>query len=570
MRRSLVFFLAYALAGAPVWGAVRPLPSEWFAARGAEVRALKDFSLEYGVDPFGLVSALPVGTTYYADWTSGADTNNGTSTSTPFKRFRGMPTCASNCNTVTPAAGDVFVLKGGETWPASALGWDVALYVGASGNRITIGSGDKTWFTGGSWTKPALDGGYTTLGGGDNLMYVVKSTSGGTSMYLTVQDIEYKNLLVKTNAAVVMFGFHGVKDLTISRVFMHGWDRVTGSGTRQNGACVPTSDCVTAVTKSDGGWGGIYDGYANAANNSNENTILEYSTIDNSENGGNQGLLTRGVEQLWYNTLRGAVNACLHGCRMVVGNTVTDIGDRFAGDDTHQNIFYSDVYRGTETTKPSSITAILAFNRLGRSACGSLCAGTAVQKFYMEPGAGPNVANGGTVNQYIFGNVVDDLDWVVTADPEFAGTNGFVMNVHVVNNTFKGVSGSATSMVKAYDRGAGTDKLALVRVSGNHIISDAGGGVLDISAATTTETDNNVTRTLAQAASDGYTAPNWAPPNGSAITVGAGKNFASLCGSLTPACSVGIDNNSRGATWDAGAYQFANAKKTASLPFAVH
>ncbi len=564
MRQYVLrMFLIWGLLVHPVFAGPRPNSEARLAEWRDTFRDGKDFLLERGIDPFGLVTALPVGTTYYADWTAGADTNNGTSSGTPFKRFKGMQGCTSNCNTVTPAAGDTFVLKGGETWPKDALGWDAGGYIGSSGSHITISGGDRSWFTGGSWTRPKLDGQYASLASGVNMVEIIKSATGGTSMYLDIKDIEFTGLLVKTNSTVNMVSLNGIKDVTLDNLYLHGWDRCTGSGTRQNGSA---ADCAAAVTSSDNGWGGLYNNYANASNNSNVNTILQNSTIDNSENGGNQGLLTRGMEQLWYNTLRGAVNACLHGCRVVVGNTVTDIGDRFSGDDTHQNMFYSDAYRGTETTKPSSVDAIIAFNRLGRSACGAICAGTAVQKFYMEPGAGPNVANGGTVNQYIFGNVSDDLDWVVTADPEFAASSGFIMNVHVVGNTFKGVSGSSTALVKAYSRPA-TDLLTLVRVSSNHFISDAGAGVLDISAAASTETDNNVTRTLSQAASDGYTAPNWAPPNGSAITVAAGKNFASLCGSLTAngqtvSCSTGIDNHARGATWDAGAYQFTSVKPT--------
>lgn len=70
--------------------------------------------------------------TYYVDYVNGSDSNNGTSTSTPWKHAPGMkgltPTgtstgdgCASNCASYSPAAGDKIILKGGTVWPYTTM-----------------------------------------------------------------------------------------------------------------------------------------------------------------------------------------------------------------------------------------------------------------------------------------------------------------------------------------------------------------------------------------------------------------------------------------------------------------
>jgi hypothetical protein len=81
------------------------------------------------------VLCLPaMGATHYVDYATGSDTNNGTSTSTPWKHAPGMkgltPSgsstgdgCSNNCASYTPAAGDLIILKGGTVWPYTVLPW---------------------------------------------------------------------------------------------------------------------------------------------------------------------------------------------------------------------------------------------------------------------------------------------------------------------------------------------------------------------------------------------------------------------------------------------------------------
>ncbi len=84
---------------------------------------------------FLALAALPaLAVTHYVDYVTGSDSNNGTSTSTPWKHAPGMigltPTgtatgdgCTANCASYTPVAGDFIILKGGTVWPYTTAPW---------------------------------------------------------------------------------------------------------------------------------------------------------------------------------------------------------------------------------------------------------------------------------------------------------------------------------------------------------------------------------------------------------------------------------------------------------------
>jgi hypothetical protein len=121
-------------------------------------------------------SGLPVsGTHCYFIAGSGADTNNGTSESTPWLHAPGMPNCASTCAGVTPAAGEGFIFRGGDTWHRSASTSD-STDVPMGGQWTTSHSGtsgscsfpsttssciyygvDTTWYSGGSFARPIIN-----------------------------------------------------------------------------------------------------------------------------------------------------------------------------------------------------------------------------------------------------------------------------------------------------------------------------------------------------------------------------------------------------------------------------
>ena len=93
-------------------------------------------------------------TTYYIDYASGSNTNAGTSTNAPFQSCPGMATFPSSAYTPTP--GDIFVFKGGVTWPAATLPLTIPCSgTVASPMTYTVNS---NWYSGTAWSGPILNG----------------------------------------------------------------------------------------------------------------------------------------------------------------------------------------------------------------------------------------------------------------------------------------------------------------------------------------------------------------------------------------------------------------------------
>ncbi|HVN81756.1 MAG TPA: hypothetical protein VMW38_22415 [Terriglobia bacterium] len=125
----------------------------------------------------GCPSSAPVtGNHCYFIAANGSDSNSGTSESSPWQHAPGMPNCAANCKAHTPAAGEGFIFRGGDTWhfgnsslsPYTGGTWD--MYSSTWGNGATcIGFGlptsgciyygvDQNWFSGNAWARPVLTG----------------------------------------------------------------------------------------------------------------------------------------------------------------------------------------------------------------------------------------------------------------------------------------------------------------------------------------------------------------------------------------------------------------------------
>ncbi len=98
-------------------------------------------------------SCVVTGNVYYVDFIGGSDSNDGLSTSSPWKYAPGMVGFSAS---YTHQSGDRFVFKGGVTWPSSSL----PLTISHSGNsthydEYTV---DYSWYSGGSWSRPIFDG----------------------------------------------------------------------------------------------------------------------------------------------------------------------------------------------------------------------------------------------------------------------------------------------------------------------------------------------------------------------------------------------------------------------------
>jgi len=134
---------------------------------------------------FLIFSLLGYSATYYVDFATGADTNNGTSTSTPFKHSPGDDNATDTAASTTLAANDEVVFKGGVTYE----GRIDADWSGTSGNEITYISGDvygTPWGTG----RAILDGTGISVSAGGAFTGVL-SLLGAS--YITVEGFEVNN-----------------------------------------------------------------------------------------------------------------------------------------------------------------------------------------------------------------------------------------------------------------------------------------------------------------------------------------------------------------------------------------
>ena len=199
--------------------------------------------------------------TYYIA-AGGYDSNNGTDKSTPWANAPFMPGCASNCAAYSHAAGDRIILKGGDTWTITSL--MSTSNSGSAGNSDYYGV-DKTWYTGGSWTNPIIDGGGT---------YSQVSTAYLTFMgnYITLDGWKIQNLNVSGTStdghAIATFGH----DILIENMVMPVETRnalylVNSSGTTLSNITVANNDI------SNCSWGVVV---AIAAANSTTDTVNIY------------------------------------------------------------------------------------------------------------------------------------------------------------------------------------------------------------------------------------------------------------------------------------------------------
>ena len=119
--------------------------------------------------------------TYYIDYTAADDSASRSTKSTPWKRCPGMVGFAG---AYSHTAGDVFVFKGGVTWPAAALPLTLA-YSGTAANVDTY-TVDATWYSGGAWSYPIFDG-------GKNGSHIIFMDYGGKS-YIKINSLQLLNV----------------------------------------------------------------------------------------------------------------------------------------------------------------------------------------------------------------------------------------------------------------------------------------------------------------------------------------------------------------------------------------
>ena len=214
---------------------------------------------------------LAISTCYYVSAQAGAaDTNSGTSESSPWLHAPGMPNCTSNClsalgppgNTIAGGIGIIF--RGGDTWhfgnsglsPYTGGEWLMNNWWGTDANCKYQGTAsgciyfgvDKTWFTGASWARPIMNS--------DNPLstsrvascaYQVGSVNNVIQAGVAdwIDNFEFTGFCSSRNPAssgpftdiIVGYGGSGISGsgmLIETNLYIHGWSVTTAAGTSNN------------------------------------------------------------------------------------------------------------------------------------------------------------------------------------------------------------------------------------------------------------------------------------------------------------------------------------------------
>lgn len=469
---------------------------------------------------FLLLAARALGATYYIDFATGSDANNGTAKATPWKHHPYMQ--GRTGVTYTHANGDQFIFKGGVTWDHTCFAMDLSTG-GASGNSDYYGV-DLTWYTGGSWTRPIFDGENVTVASGADAGIIHLTANN-----VTIDNIELTGFLVSGNTYGVgtIWGYNGTAaNILIQNCYVHNWK--AGAG-------------VTA----DDARGGIVFTFPQMSN-----VVIDSCTFSNSENSSKQnGMAIRCVTEVKNCTIHDVSTSIVYAGE-IHDNLIYNVnltGNKTFDASYHTNIMYTALWKGTSTALSRSDAAHIYNNVIH-----DIDAGTQI---YCEPCFGNNDASIYVYNNVLWNNNAGG-DACISADPEQgSGAKGAV---YVYNNTIVIAAGTA---IQASINHTGTNNIAVMQVFNNHIITS--GTAINCGTVTTLTTGNNLTQTAATASGQGYVSGNeFAPTSTSAGTYNAGTPD-SVTGSTTDILGV---SRPQATTWDIGAYEYVAGGSAPTAP----
>jgi hypothetical protein len=232
---------------------------------------LTSFSMSGAVSSSGCPASAPVtGNNCFFIAANGSDSNPGTSESSPWLHAPGMPNCTANCKSHTPAPGQGFIFRGGDTWhfgnsgasPYTGGAWDMYSWWGTAGSNCQYEGSqtsciyygvDPSWSSGSTWARPILTGDNptsTTLVSScahqipatgqyvnDNTMISMAPQSILDNFELTglcSQDSDVTSGNQDTYIAYLGTGTAGTGMAFIENVYIHGWSATTTAGTGGN------------------------------------------------------------------------------------------------------------------------------------------------------------------------------------------------------------------------------------------------------------------------------------------------------------------------------------------------
>lgn len=472
---------------------------------------------------FLCLPSLTFASTHYIS-TSGSDSNNGTSTATPWAHLPCMASATSTAAAYTPVAGDTFILKGGDTWTNANFpcSWQ---WSGSSGNLITI-TVDQAWFAGASWARPIWTAGGAELTGANNVFFIFNSTQ-----YVKLDNIEMTGLRWSHDYGFGQCAYilaYSASNIILDHLYIHGWSH----------AAYPTvtDSCVTGVH------GDTTPPYVGGS-------LLQNSVFDGSDstNGGDMGAAMYAwggdIKNNVFNSIPNNLLPIHSGT--ISGNLVSNCQDSI-DPVTHENEM--------EVLQGSTSNGIFYIHdnviRDGAAPCEGGLIGNPGETDYVWNNVWYNrLGNSPALTQDALpGNAAYFWNNIIVAQ-----ANGYCIR--------PGHSGT----------------YSVIEIKNNHCITTAASAFDPSLSATTLTISNNVFQSPTTASGQGYTSsqsPYVYYPTSGGSTIGAGANLSSNCsGENAGLCSdttyaVTRSGNTvsgaartataRGSTWDVGAFQFVS------------
>ena len=493
---------------------------------------------------FFLFAGCASATTYYISYSSGSNTNNGTSKSTPWKTHPYMQAtagCTGNGSapSYSHSAGDQFVFKQGESWPNACF--DMVIQAGGAAGNPDMYTFDPTWGTPGGTTGNLgqavgtyqWSGGNSVINGGDGWNSFISDY--GNHGYIVFNGMELTNYLFSSSGTYGvnhMIELFQSQNVTTSNIWVHGWSH-GGAG----------SDSLHVVSG--------YNTY-----NANAGSRLTGSVIDGASDNGVSGEAAYAIPLIDNNIVKNMSNGFIsQEDSYIHDNQIGPINQSFDSSN-HENCIEPDgPYAGVTTHT-------YIYNNVFHdcTAVGLLAAG--------------NNTNSGSSVYYVWNNVVyqgtiSGGNQRILLQFSAIGSGG-ANEAHAWNNT---IVGDSQYCIRTLSQGG---SWSVVDIRNNHCISDQGTFLNDSSGSSQT-ISNNVLMSVATAASQGYTSSEtfaYSPRASSNGTVGAGISLANLGSSALATLSSDTtygglrpaQSRPAGAGWDAGAYQFGSSSAAPPPP----
>lgn len=455
--------------------------------------------------------------TFYIDsGAAGADSNAGTSKTSPWKHHPFMTAAWNGSYTHQP--GDIFIFKGGVEWPSRL----VVSAGGSDANRDFYGS-DTSWFAGAAWTQPVLN---------MNRAAPNAVTFSGAN-YVTFDSFNVKGTRATSTGDDASIMINGNHHITISNCWIHDW-----TTTIQN----------TPGVVNDGQWGGIRASWVAPGPGTINNNVVINCEISNAENGDkNSGLAVAGMSEVANCKIHDVPNGVFTGCSKLHHTEIYNIGQGF-DPDNHNNVMYMSNWNGSDPQQ-SGVANLTGIPCLIYSNYIHDCAGPEI--IYCVPsGYGQQVWK-------IFNNLVVNCNRCI--EPEGGAPASNTLEVYVYNNTYAVTGAFSAGYPLVRFGGRKPNPIGRLDCYNNHTIGGPGYAVGSSAGdfVSLNQGNNYIHASTVAASANGYDAPLYQPTTVSGATVDSGlsaPNGVTLSGLFTTD-RIGA-TRPFGAAWDQGCYEW--------------